>query len=73
MYARHRPAHNKLCMLQVRIKLEQALQRARTSVEERNFLIVAHERSEATLAAHALDLTSRLDTTLASHAVLDAR
>ena len=60
-------------MLQVRVKLEQALQRARTGVEERNFLIVAHERSEATLAAHALDLTGRLEAALTSHTTLDAR
>ena len=60
-------------MLQVQARLQQALERARTGLEERNFLIVAHERSEATLAAHALDLTGRLETALADHALLTAR
>ena len=61
-----------LC-LQERSRLEGALERARVGLEERNFLIVAHERSESSLAAHALDLTCRLNVALADHASLARR
>ena len=59
--------------LQERSRLEGALERARVGLEERNFLIVAHERSESSLAAHALDLTCRLNAALADHASLTRR
>ena len=58
---------------QERARLAGALERARVGLEERNFLIVAHERSESSLAAHALDLTGRLDAALADHASLTRR
>ena len=41
--------------------VEEALEQARVALQERDFLIVAHERSEDALASHALELTSRLD------------
>lgn len=40
---------------------QEALAAARLGLQERDFLVLAHERSEDALASHALDLTARLD------------
>lgn len=37
------------------------LEAAKVGLQERDFLVLAHERSEGALATHALELTRKLD------------
>lgn len=52
---------------------EEALERARTGLQERDFLIIAHERAEDALASHALDLSTRLEAACADVKTLSHR
>lgn len=51
----------------------QALDRARLGLQERDFLVVAHERSEAALAGHARELTAKLQGACADVSALSHR
>lgn len=51
----------------------EALQQSRVALEERDFLIATHERSEAALAGHATGLTSGLQSAAANIEALFTR
>ena len=66
------PKHLSSCVQELTAIIGE-LDRARVGLQERDFLIVAHERSEDALAGHALDLTAKLDVACADVKTLSNR
>jgi hypothetical protein len=65
--------HSLMLVLQELQSAFAALQQSRVALEERDFLIATHERSEAALAGHAATLTSGLQSAAANVEALFTR
>ena len=50
-----------------------ALRRARVAIQERDFLLATHERSESALASHSVNLCGELERTAAELGDLHGR